>query len=707
MGALTDAFAAPAAPGGPDPRQAALAHYPRYLPQLRIGAVHRGRSIVHRAHDPLSGRTVELGPAAARILAACDGSHTIAQLIEAEAKRSGDPNAAARLVLTCLEIAQGQGLIRPIGTSSAGLVPPHKPGLLFRTLKNPLFARFSLFRPDPLVERLAPLAHLLFTPLGALVWGLILSFGLWLAIGNWSDLFAYGQAHALAPSNLLWTLLLFPLVKILHEAGHALACKRWGGQVRDFGVALLVLIPIPYVDCSDSTFFPRRRQRIIVAGAGMMVEFIVATLALVIWVVATDGFVRQMAFNIVLMSTITTIVFNANPLLRYDAYYILCDLTGLDNLATRAQAIINTMARRLFLGDTRPWPEPSRWRSLLLAFYGVASFIYKTMIVVVVLVSVLPRYFVFGTLLAAWGAMSMVVLPISKQVGAIRDHTRKNGTGWIRLALRFGLILLPLVALLGAPLPYAIVANGSVQVPPQNLVRATGNGFLAALPAGRSAVVDSGMPLVQLQDDILDAEIASRRASLEAQRLRYDTLLASNLAEAALVRSEIDMLAAELKQQEERRARLTLSAARGGDFALTEGLRIGSFVQEGAQLGLIVSPDPERVIVTSLAQEDADLVRRRLTAVSVRTIGSDTTTHEAEMLRSYPLLAAREKGAAPTPTGRFILELSLSDARLLYAQPVALRFDLGSAPLVQQLWHAGSIWISKVMMSRYIEETGQ
>lgn len=685
-------------------RQAIFRHYPRRIPYIRIGTVHRGRSHVHRAHDPVSGRTLELGSAATRILSRCDGSVSVARLIETEAERGGNREEAARLVLSCLDAAEMQGLIRPLSGAADGRIPPSRPGLLARTLKNPLFARFSLFRPDPLVDALAPLARAIFNPLGALLWLVIVGFGVWLAAANWNELVTYGEAHAFTPSNLLWTLLLFPVVKLLHELGHALACKRWGGQVRDFGIALLVFIPIPFVDCSDSAFFPRRSQRILVAGAGMMVEFVIAVGALTLWVASADPFLRLMAFNVVVMSTVTTIVFNANPLLRYDAYYILGDLIGIDNLAPRAQAVINTLARRTFLGDKRPWPETGRWRSALFVAYGTASFAYKCVIVMAVLVGIAPRFFVFGLILAVWGVATMVITPLYRQVRSIMSFAADDMSRRAGVAMRIGAPIVFLALLLCVPAPYVIVTPGSVQLPPDSIVRSGGNGVLAVLPLGNGAPVTEGTPLAVLEDDILDAEIASRQASLRAQQLRHAMLRTTDLVQAAQLEAEIGTMNAELAQQQANRLRLTATAPQTGQFNVTEGVRIGDFLREGDEIGLIASNGPDRIVISSLPQEDADLVRSRLQSIMVRTIGDDQHILPAHLLRNYPLFAPVAKGASSSLTGHFVFEIATSESALLYAQPVLVRFDLGWAPLAEQLWRSAGIWFNKIVMSRYIDE---
>ncbi|WP_127145371.1 site-2 protease family protein [Pelagibacterium montanilacus] len=689
-----------------------LSARPRLAGQVRLGSVHQRDETVYRAHDAVSGRTVEMSAFAAAVLHKCDGTRLAADI--ARSMRAYGPDqtdaALARLVVSVLRTAEGQGLLVPIAPEGQGSAPMAEPGFFARTLRNPLFTRISLFSPDRALDRLAPLARAVFSGPAALVWGAIVGLGAVLAASNFGALVAYGQDHALDQLNLLWLVLLFPLIKIIHEMGHALACKRWGGEVRDFGVMMLVFVPIPYVDCSDSAFFVRRRQRIAVAGAGMMAEFVIATVALVVWIVSTEDFVRLLAFNAMVLTTLTTVVFNANPLLRFDAYYILCEVIGIDNLGTRSQKTIRQLARRVFLGE-HPTETLARsgGEAALFVVYGVASFLYKCFIVFVVIVSVFPRFFIAGLIFSIWGAVAMVGLPIWRTASGIATEMGKKGPGMGKtLAVRLGVPILIVAGALALPIPYAIIAQASVAVPPQAIVRAGASGQVAALPAGRAAEVAAGDELIRLTDDILDAEILVAEAQLSAQTSRYQALLANNIAEAGLVRSEMAFLQRDLAQSMENRDRLVVTASSAGTFDADAEVRTGTYVQTGQQVGLLSGPDPRRTVLVSLSQEDADLVRARVEGVAVRAREADSMSVPASILRDYPLLVEAEEGSGQLDaTGRFVLELAVEDGSALgYGRPVEVRIDLGSAPAAQQMWRAVGIWFEKLMMSRHIHQTG-
>lgn len=685
---------------------------PRRAPLVRMGSVRQNNRLVYRAQDRTTGRTIELSPLAAEILVACDGRHNLADLARIAQSRLDldDPRAAANDVLGVLSAAEANGLILPLERKPGGFAASATQSLLVRTLKNPLFARFSLFSPAPLFDRLLPLANALFSPVGFIVWLAIVGAGAALALANWSELTAHAADQGLAAHNLVWMLVLFPIVKVLHETGHGLACRRWGGEVRDFGISLMVFVPIPYVDCSDSAFFVQRRQRIIVAAAGMMVEFVLASLALCVWLVSTDEIVRVLAFNVLILTSITTVLFNANPLLRYDAYYILSELLGIDNLSTKAQALIGGWTKRAFLGDAAgELPSLPLHEAVVLLVYGVLSFCYRVFLVFVIITSLLPRFFLFGVILSAWAAIALIVLPLRKQlVTASASLEKLPPDARKRLVVRGGLLAIGVVALLAIPLPYAMVVDGHVRLPPDSLVRASEAGVVESLPQGLAGDVAAGDPLLNLGNPLLAAELRSNEATLVSQQRKHQALLASDLAQAALIAADLSVTEEDIADAELRVARLVIRAPAGGRFELAQDIRPGTYVEEGDRIGLVLDAAAPRLVTVLLAQEDADLVGSRLVGAAVRPVASPSRTRPATVRREYVVVQERP---GPTPTAqplvetRYGFELDVEDgADLPYGQAMKVRFDLGAAPLAVQLWRSATIWYEKLMLSRYINQ---
>ena len=142
----------------------------------------------------------------------------------------------------------------------------------------------------------------------------------------------------------------YPLVKGLHELGHGLTIQRWGGEVHELGLMLLVFIPVPYVEASAATTFPSKSRRMLVGAAGVMVELLLASLALLVWLSVEPGWVRDLAFDITVIGGVSALLFNGNPLLRFDGYYVFSDLLEIPNLASRSQRYYAYLGKRYLLG---------------------------------------------------------------------------------------------------------------------------------------------------------------------------------------------------------------------------------------------------------------------------------------------------------------------------------------------------------------------
>jgi putative peptide zinc metalloprotease protein len=202
---------------------------------------------------------------------------------------------------------------------------------------------------------------------------------------RWPELSNSFSDRVLAVDNLFVLYLVFPLIKALHELGHASATKAGGGEVHDLGIVLLVLLPVPYVEASAATVFKSKYRRALVGAAGMGVELFVAAIAFYIWLLVEPGLVRAILFNVMLIASVSTLLFNGNPLLRYDAYYILADLIEIPNLAVRSTRYWGYLIERYILGvHDAEAPDASWAEKVWFLFYGFASTLYRIFVTIVI-----------------------------------------------------------------------------------------------------------------------------------------------------------------------------------------------------------------------------------------------------------------------------------------------------------------------------------
>ena len=205
---------------------------------------------------------------------------------------------------------------------------------------NPMSLRFPLVDPDIFLHKFMPYVAVLFTRTTAFFALAVILYAALQAIINWDLLSGYAVENSLSPYNLFLMWLVYPVVKLMHELGHGFAVKRWGGEVHELGIMLLVLMPVPYVDASAASSFHSKYKRIFVGAAGIVVELVLAAVALLLWLNIQQGLISDILFNVMLIGGVSTLMFNGNPLLKFDGYFVLSDASEIPGLGSRANRYI-------------------------------------------------------------------------------------------------------------------------------------------------------------------------------------------------------------------------------------------------------------------------------------------------------------------------------------------------------------------------------
>src|SRR5262245_23622564 len=298
----------------PKLREHAIIHRPRY----------RG-DVWYVVHDHATARLHRLSPAGYVVVAAMDGKRTVENLWhEAMTRLRQEAPSQDEIIYLLAQLHAADLLQAEISPDFAELLERATRTERSRWLKNvlnPLSPRIRLWHPDTFLERTLPLVKWVFGWRGALLWLLVVLPAIILAAQHWPELGDNARQRILAANNLLLIGLSYPILKALHELGHGYAVKAFGGTTHEFGIIFIVFAPMPYVDASAASEFRSKWQRVIVGASGMLVEVFVAALALYIWLAVEQGLVRALAFNIMLIAGVSTVLFNGNPLLRYDGYY--------------------------------------------------------------------------------------------------------------------------------------------------------------------------------------------------------------------------------------------------------------------------------------------------------------------------------------------------------------------------------------------------
>ena len=672
--------------------------------------------------DRISRRTHRFSPAAHFVIGLMNGHRSVQEIWQAALERHGDDAPGQDEVIQLLGQLHAAEVLQCE-------VAPDVDELLRRSqrlasqgrlakLMSPLAIRIPLIDPDRFLERTIAWYRPLFGGAGALLWLLVVGWGTAAAAQHWDALTQDLGHRVLVPENLLLIVLVFPLLKALHEFGHACAVKAWGGEVHEMGVMLLVLMPVPYVDASAASAFPEKRRRVLVGAAGMLVELFVASLALFFWLEMEPGLPRAVLFNVMLIAGVSTVLFNANPLLRFDGYYILADLIEVPNLRARANQFLTGIAQRRLFGMAVAPVDAAPGERLWLTLFAVLSFFYRMFITFAIALFIASQYFVIGVVLAIWAVVAGMVLPLVKLASYLAFNARL-GQHRARAALATGFA----VALLGGalflvPLPSWTNAQGVVSVPEQAMVRAGSEGFVRRVLARPGAPVRKGDALVEAEDPLL----AARTRVLEAQKneleARYQMERVDRLVRSQMTLDQLKTVDAELGRARERVSELVMRSPADGVFALASAQQDlpGRFVKHGEPIGHVVAGSgmTARVLV---AQQSVDLVRGATRGVNLKLAERLAETVPSRVLRELPRASDRLPSAAlsqqgggdvaldPTASGAemkalqtyFEFELELpQDRPVMLGGRVYVRFEHAPESAARQSWR----WLQQLFLQR-------
>ena len=616
---------------------------PRLRSHVRVRR-HRYRGIIaYVLDDGAAGRTHRMPRGAYLFVGRLDGERTVEALWEDLVGELGEDAPTQDDVIATLGQLHGADLLSSDMLPDTGEMikrqKKQRRQLWLQNLKGPMSLRFPLIDPDAFLTRAMPRLRPLFGWPGLLLWLAVVAPAALIASAHWSELTHNLADRVLAADNLMIMALCYPLVKIIHEFGHGFAAKTHGREVREMGVMLLVLFPVPYVDASAASALPGKWHRALVGAAGMIAELFVAALATYAWVALEPGTARAFAYNIMLVAGISTLLVNGNPLLRFDGYYILADLIEIPNLGSRANRYWGHLVdRHIFrTHDIQPFaatPGEKRW----FLVYAPAAFVARIVMLLGIALFVAQKFFVVGVLIALWSLWTGLALPVWKMFAHVfaSPHLHRNRRFAVQatLAATAALGLLLFVV----PAPHHVNAQGVVWLPDAAHVRAGTDGLITRVAVAEGAEVRPGDLLVETVQPTLETEVTKlgwRVRELEAQA---DSELAGDL-----VKRQISQVAAveareKLRMQRQREAVLRLFAGAPGRFlpVMAPATDLpGRHVRQGDLIGY-VAPDRAEIVRIVVPQDDIDLVRRQLRGVRYRIAAVPGESFAGRIVREVP-----------------------------------------------------------------------
>lgn len=590
------------------------------------------------------------------IIGLMDGKRTMDEIWEAAGDHLGDSLPTQDETITLLsqlhQFDAIQSDLPPDVRDMSDRSLREKRTKLLSYLLSPLSLRFPLIDPDAFLNRTMPLVRPFIGWAGFLAWLAIVVYALVLTGIHWSELASNVSDRVLSLENILLLSLVYPVAKVIHEFGHAYVVKRWGGEVHEMGVMLLIFMPVPYVDATSSYSFRRKYSRMLVGAAGIMVELLLAALAVIVWVNVPPGTVRSIAYNLMIIGGVSTVLINGNPLIRYDAYYILSDFLEIPNLGARSSQYLSYFVKRRILGITEVTTTVrTRSEALWLACYGVASFVYRIFIMVAIGLFIAGKFFVVGMIMAAWSLASFFVIPVFKLVRHIfTDQLMQRYRARAMLA-GAGAAALFIAAVTMVKVPSFTVVEGIVWVPEEAQVNAGADGFVKKVVAAPESRVRRGDILIVSEAPKLDKDVLVSAANLREVEARYMLSRATDRTATRILQEEMMKTRAELQRARERRTGLLVRSPADGVFVLPSAEDCpGRYVKKGAPLGYVV--DFSRSVVRIVVDQDnVDLIRSRTLRVEARLAGTLSTVMPARVVREVPQASSELPSMALSTSG--------------------------------------------------------
>ena len=576
------------------------------------------------------------------------------------------------------------------------------------SLLNIFFLKVPLVDPDALLNKLRWLISCLISKPFALVWLLTVIVAAKYGVENFDALKDSTQGF-LSPSNIGWVYVCTVFVKLLHEFGHASVVKRYGGEVHTLGVMFMLLVPLPYVDATASWSFRDKSKRMLVGAAGMLTEFFIASIALIIWANLGGGILKNLAYNVIIMASVSTVLFNINPLMRFDGYYMLTDLLDMPNLQQRSVQHLKYLLERYIFFKRDAEPVAETWSErVVYFFYGICSSVYRIFLFTGFIVAISQHYLLLSFFMGILLCLTMVIMPVGrflKYIFASPGLALVRSRAVILTVLFFGSVLL---FLFNVPVPDTFKAPGVIEARTYENVIVGESGVVEGIYHYAGAV-HKGDTLMQLKNQELENQLEEKRAQLRETTMSYYQALEDAPENMMPLEKRIGALKQELEKLEEDRINLTVIASIDGIWDIKDlDSYKGRFMHQGDSIGLLLDTSAFDFVAVVSQEEGSRLFADKPRTVSIRLNGDAFVEIQVENIMAIPAASDHLPSAALGWLAGGEVETRMSNAQngeqtvepvyIVRAQmsnnlPAGfkyhgrtgkIRFDLGETPLAIQ-----------------------
>ena len=631
---------------------------PRLREGLRFSIQEQSGRRVCVVEDSVTSRFHRVGLEEYAFFRELDGSRTMASILARLARDGGGESFTEAEALHMVRWLKDNHLLA-VESARSGGDREHSERTLRSavTWLNPLVLKLPLARPDRFFSAVAPWLRPALGGFGFLVWlGVVLAGAAHLGM-NWAR-FTRGFDGIFARDNWLWLFAVWAVLKAMHEFSHGIFCKHFGAAVREIGAIFIVFVPMGYVDATASLGLPSKWRRIMVAAAGLYLEFFLAAIAAIVWARTDAGMLNTLAHNAVVTGTVLTLFFNANPLMRFDGYYILSDLLEIPNLATHGRGWLMRVANWLLLNVRGQKPKPLATREdWIVAIYGVASWCWQIVMLAGLLVGASVALRGGGLLLAVVAAVGWIALPLWRFVESLASGVGSGGGKWPTALIRGGIAAALIAGALFVPFQRSVSSPGVVELADTRVLRAECAGFVGAIHVRDGDAVESGQLLVELRNDEAASRLAQSRLDLQQQELRARMAYArGDVAEFQAEQAKAGALRAAVVSHESYVATLQIRAPFAGRVSNRQLAQMpGAFLKTGDEVLQLGRTDGSEVKIAVSEEQEPHFRSAAELPVNVRIAGRSGTflatliRVEARASRTliHPALTALAGGPLP------------------------------------------------------------
>ena len=591
--------------------------------------------------DPYTGSYYRLSPAYYGFVAQFDFNHSIEELWfkALEENPSGAPGQHD--VITLLSELSGANLVffEDANDSSKMFERQWKKDRQKKRkqVMNFLFIRFSLGNPNRWLERGERLWKLLYNKVGALIWFIVVLWGIKTAIEH-SSQFAEAGSNVLSPNNMFLLYVGMAFIKTFHEWGHASMCKRFGGDVNAWGLMFVLFTPLPFVDTTSAWVLRNKWQRVLVGSAGMIIELFLGAIACFIWAASPPGLVHGLAFNMMFTASVSTLLFNANPLMRFDGYYIFSDIIEIPNLQQKSKDQIHRLGEKYVFGMRNvELPARTRRESLWLTGYGIGAMIYRVFLLVGIVLFIADSYFILGMVLASVMAVMWIFIPFVKFMKYVVTSPKLRQVRLRAVGIVYGGLVCFLLFLSSIKFPYSIEATGIVEAPNKLDLTTQSSARVLDISGQVNKLVHKGDVLLRMENPTLELELAKIESRLRQSEVMKQQVLSKGGLEKEPVEKQFQSLLRLKEMLLEQKKALTVTSPKTGVWLFPNGENLkGQWIPQGHNIGHLVSQKNLR-FTGVISQEDAsDLFNTPLEEGKIRLVGQGDTTLSVTQIQLLP-----------------------------------------------------------------------